>query len=389
MSFNQYKIGDFLKRIKRPIVLNNKDHYELVTIKINHKGIVPRGKKKGSDIKSKMFEVREGDFILSGIDARNGAFGIVPKELNKAIVTNDFWYFEIDEKIILKDLFLELTSTTWFDDICKKGSDGTTERERLQKNKFFNQIIYLPDKEKQNEILKKIRVVKKNIDQLLNNVHIQEKKLNHLIQCFLKKTIKGELKSISEIADLNTGNSINKDLKKTKYTKVNDGLNYIGTKDVRFNFKGIDYNTQIKIPPDELFKKFKVAKSGSILVCIEGGSSGKKIGFVDRDVCFGNKLLAVQPFDRAISPFLFLLFQSIYFKSEFDQKRKGLRGGVSLNSFKQIKIPVPSLENQKKMISKINIFIKYCDKLSSEIEKSKDLSQILLKAIINEAFSAN
>ena len=94
----EYLIGDFLKRIKRPIDLKPNQEYNLVTIKMNHKGVVLRGKKKGQDIKSKMFEVKEGDFILSGIDARNGAFGIVGKDLEGAIVTNDFWYFEIDNK---------------------------------------------------------------------------------------------------------------------------------------------------------------------------------------------------------------------------------------------------------------------------------------------------
>ena len=124
----EYLIGDFLKRIKRPIQLIDDQEYKLVTIKMNHNGVVLREHKKGALIKSKMYEVKKGDFILSGIDARNGAFGIVPPELDGAIVTNDFWYFKIDENIISKRLFLELTATTWFDEICTRGSDGTTQR---------------------------------------------------------------------------------------------------------------------------------------------------------------------------------------------------------------------------------------------------------------------
>lgn len=127
-------IGDFLLRIRRPINLIASKKYKLVTIKMNHKGVVLREEKLASNIKSKMYKVNEGDFILSGIDARNGAFGIVPKELDGAIVTNDFWYFDIDEDVVDKHFFLELTTTQWFDEICRKGSDGTTQRIRLQKN---------------------------------------------------------------------------------------------------------------------------------------------------------------------------------------------------------------------------------------------------------------
>ena len=96
-------IGDFLHRIKRPIKLEAKKYYKLVTIKLSHKGVVLRQEKFGSEIKSKMFEVKTGDFILSGIDARNGAFGIVPPELDGAIVTNDFWYFDINKALGVKE----------------------------------------------------------------------------------------------------------------------------------------------------------------------------------------------------------------------------------------------------------------------------------------------
>jgi restriction endonuclease S subunit len=153
-------IGDFLRRIKRPIDLDPSTRYKLVTVKLKHKGVVLREEKIGANIKSKMYQVREGDFILSGIDARNGAFGIVPPELDGAVVTNDFWYFEIDDEVVDKDFFLELTATHWFDEICRKGSDGTTQRIRLQKAKFFSQRIHLPDLEEQKLFNKKFQAVR-------------------------------------------------------------------------------------------------------------------------------------------------------------------------------------------------------------------------------------
>ncbi len=153
---NPTRIGEFLKRIRRPVDIEDHVEYQLVTIKMHHKGIVPRTKKMGSAIGTKkMYRVKAGDFILSGIDARNGAFGIVPQELDGAVVTNDFWYFEVDESVIDKHLFLELTSTAWFDEICRLGSDGTTQRIRLQKEKFFNQEIPLPPMENQKQLLKR------------------------------------------------------------------------------------------------------------------------------------------------------------------------------------------------------------------------------------------
>lgn len=184
-NLHEVRIGDFLKRIKRPIELSASEEYKLVTVKLHHKGVVLREHKSGKNIKSKMYQVRKGDFILSGIDARNGAFGIVPEELDGAVVTNDFWYFELDHTIVDKHFFLELTSTAWFDDICKKGSDGTTQRIRLQKDKFFNQVIQIPLIDEQKKFIQGFETIK-NIN---DEISIQMKSVGKLRQAILQKAI--------------------------------------------------------------------------------------------------------------------------------------------------------------------------------------------------------
>ena len=193
MILKEYKIGDFLKRIRRNILLDKNQRYKLVTIKMNHKGVVLRENKLANEIKSNMYQVKEGDFILSGIDARNGAFGIVPKELEGAIVTNDFWYFEIDELIIDKHFFLYLTSTNWFDEICNRASDGTTERVRLKKDKFFDQKIKLPALNDQKVLLAKFQVYNKRQKDFLIENTTQKILIKQLKYSILQDAIEGRL----------------------------------------------------------------------------------------------------------------------------------------------------------------------------------------------------
>ena len=66
------------------------------------------------------------------------------------------------------------------------------------------------------------------------------------------------------------------------------GLIYIATKDVNFD-NTINYDNGIKIP-DNYLSKFKISYFNSVLLCLEGGSAGRKIGLLKQDVCFGNKL---------------------------------------------------------------------------------------------------
>ncbi len=71
-EWQKVKIGDFLHRQKKSVQLDSEQEYALVTIRVKHIG-------------SQMYQIKKGQFILSGIDARQGAFGIVPDELDGAI----------------------------------------------------------------------------------------------------------------------------------------------------------------------------------------------------------------------------------------------------------------------------------------------------------------
>lgn len=97
---------------------------------------------------------------------------------------------------------------------------------------------------------------------------------------------------LGNISNMYTGNSINESDKKKKFSGVK-GKEYIGTKDVPFNGE-IIYESGVRITDEEL-PYFKIAPKNSILLCVEGGSAGRKIGVVDRDVCFGNKLCCFAP----------------------------------------------------------------------------------------------
>ena len=156
MTWQTVKLGDILERKKNLVEIKDDKEYKLVTVRLFHKGVNLRKVAKGSELSSnKMHSVKTGEFILSGIDARHGAFGIVPAELEGAVVSNDFWCLSFDENIIEKRFFLKLTSTTFFDDLCKKASDGTTNRVRLQADKFFNLEITLPPIEEQKDFVQR------------------------------------------------------------------------------------------------------------------------------------------------------------------------------------------------------------------------------------------
>ena len=165
---------------------------------------------------------------------------------------------------------------------------------------------------------------------------------------------------IGFLSNLYTGNSISKEVKESKYTNVR-GRCYIATKDVNFD-NTIDYYNGVYIPENDE-PLFKIAVANSILMCIEGGSAGRKIGIIDRDVCFGNKLCCFHSYGIN-NKYLYYYLQSSNFKEIFNNNKKGIIGGVSINMISPLVIPLPPLAEQKRIVAKIEEAFKAIDALS-------------------------
>lgn len=166
-NFQNIKIGDILKQQKNTEVVQGDKKYKQITVKMNGNGVVLRKEIQGSNIKTKtQFVASAGDFIISKIDARNGAFGIVPSELNGAIVTSDFPLFRVDNSVMLPDFLNIVIQSPQFIKICQLTSVGTSNRRRVKLSKFLDSRIPLPTINEQKKFLEKISAINTEISEL-------------------------------------------------------------------------------------------------------------------------------------------------------------------------------------------------------------------------------
>jgi type I restriction enzyme S subunit len=158
-----------------------------------------------------------------------------------------------------------------------------------------------------------------------------------------------EIKRLSEIGKVYNGNSINEKVKKDNYSDLEDGIPFIATKDISYESE-IDYENGIKIPFAEK-SSFKTASKNTVLICAEGGSAGRKIGFTNQEVCFGNKLFALATNKNIESRYVYYYYFSETFQKHFAVEMAGIIGGVSMNKYKDLEIPLPPLPEQQQIVS--------------------------------------
>lgn len=221
-EYPMVKIGSFLVKSRDIIDVQDDVEYKQVTLKINNGGVVPRNNGatlKGSKIGTKhQHVVHAGQFIMSKIDARNGAYGIVPKELEGAIVTNDFPVFDVDTKRIIPQFLVLVSTTDKFIEFARKCSSGTTNRKRIDIDAFLNQQISLPDIEVQEKIIEKYNYTITIAEKKVSKARLLENEIENYILSELGVTIKDRsnethsflrTKHFSELDRWDVNNAIN------------------------------------------------------------------------------------------------------------------------------------------------------------------------------------
>ena len=175
-------------KIQLKEVLNQKQQVEkventklerFVTVGINGKGARERIiKDEKWPVPFVGYRVKGGQFIYSRIDARNGAFAIIPNYLNNAVVSKDFPIFDIDYNKIKPDILLFSLLEESFIDIIKNSSFGATNRQRIKEGTFLNYKIYLPPITLQNQFSEIVKQIDKQKFESMIQLKMMEKIYN-------------------------------------------------------------------------------------------------------------------------------------------------------------------------------------------------------------------
>ena len=440
---HKLQVKDVLTRIKKPIQLEDDVLYKRVTIKTKHKGVFLRDTQYGKDIGTKkQFFIKRGEFLLSKIDARNGAFGIVPDEVDGAIITGNFWTYEVNEKELNIELFYIMTSLPFFDELCKNASSGSTNRQYLDEKKFLNQEITLPPIEEQNSFIEHFKKLQEKHSQTLEELQTQSELINKLKSSILKRAVSGKL--VSQDPNDESAEVLLKKIKAKKEKLLKEGkikkqkpLPPISEDEIPYELpdgwvwcrlddicryiqrgkspKYTEKNTRIPIIAQkcvqwkeiqmykcqyldlmkfETYTKERLLRNNDILWNSTGLGTLGRVNIFKHEkkykiVVADSHVSVIRTMKKFIdSKYIYKFLLSPFVQNEIENKSSGStkQSELGLSTIKNHLVPLPPLEEQKRIVEKVEKLMATCDALELEVQNSKIETEKLMQSVLKEAF---
>ena len=344
--------------------------------------------------------VEPGDFVLNKMKGWSGSLGVSDY---RGIVSPSYTVLEPIKEIDNKYFHYLLRSET-YRQIYESLSYGVRIGQWELRYHDFKQIPSLyPPMEEQKLISryldKKISQIDSLVDKFKKKIDLLKEYKTSLISEVVTRGLnpdvemkESEIEWIGEIpshwrkskfkfvSDLYTGNSLN-DSQKLKYESDNpNDIPYVSSKDIDVDYQTVDYNNGLRIPTEE--NPLKISPKGSFLMVVEGGSSGRKMVFLEQDVCFVNKLCSFKSVEN--TKFQYYFVQSSNYQDKFRLSLSGLIGGVSISNLKNFELTLPPLSEQQQIVSYLDEQTKKIDKTIFSEEKRVELLKEYKQSLISE-----
>ena len=431
------KLGEILFEEKETIGVPNGMNLDLIGVS-NDIGLHKSRAKRIADL-SRYKLIKRNWFAYNPMRINVGSIGFAFKDEHIGIVSPDYVVFSCSDKILPEYLLYILKSDEGIESINKNASGAV--RKRLYFSNLANTEIYLPPIEVQKKRINYFRNIEKIISKIKSEENVAPP-LYVLRQSILRDAVEGKLTrnwrnqrpniedALGMLASIKSRKEqliIEKKIKREKSPKP------ITEDDIPFNLpedwtwvrlgtiseyiqrgKSPKYTNDSSIPvlsqkcvqweglqfdkarfiDESTIDKYQAErflKNGDLLWNSTGdGTVGRLIEFKNST---GFKKVVVDShvtIVRLLKPLIPAFFLT-YLSTEMVQDNLVVSGSTKQTELNKMTVvntlvPLPSLEEQKLIVLKVQSLLQKCKKLDEQIKKSEDSAVILMQAVLKEAF---
>ena len=154
------------------------NNYKQLTVKSWGLGVVDRKEEySGTHIERIRYAAKNGQIIISSQEAVKGAVGIVPKELNNALVSNNYYLFTVDSPDVDPDYLVMVLSS---EPVLKQLSfyKRGIARPRVTIEDILSLVIPLPSIEEQKMLVANLKKKVKQAQMIQNDLEKEQKEFS-------------------------------------------------------------------------------------------------------------------------------------------------------------------------------------------------------------------
>jgi type I restriction enzyme, S subunit len=205
MATAKVPLSDLLSLVSDPCRVDPRGSYPNLGIYSFARGVFGKPPIDGAQTSATtLYRVRKGQFIYSRLFAFEGAYAIVPEEMDGVFVSNEYPTFDVDQEHLLPRYLY------WFfqrRDVWRQvavGAKGMGDRrQRVHPDKVLNYRIDLPSLGDQHRIVEKLDRVAALVDERRNAIEAAERETQALLLKAFQRAIHGApLRPMAEVAPL-------------------------------------------------------------------------------------------------------------------------------------------------------------------------------------------
>lgn len=353
--------GSVVEVKERPVKLDPETTYRLLTAKRSRGGIALRGLLLGREILTKtQFEAKKGDFLISRRQIIHGACGVVPQELDGAVVSNEYSTLRTRPGFLMEFL-RQYSHTPYFQRTCFHSSHGVDVEKMIFKiEEWLAREIDVPPLGEQ----KKLAAILSSVDDAIEATQavidqlavVKKAMMAELLTRGLpgrhtkfKMTEIGEVPegwevaAIGQICQVTSGGTPSRE--RPEYW--NGGIPWVKTGEI--NYSLITATEETISDSGAANSAAKVVPAGSVLMAMYGqGATRGRVAMLGIDAALNQACLAIIAGARVEKRFLFHVLCAKY---EYLRSlgHEGTQKNLNAALVRQIILPLPESDEQARI----------------------------------------
>lgn len=356
------------------------------------------------DLKCK--EIDKGDILINRLLGKKLYACILPEIEGKKITSVDTCFIKPNKKIYNSKYLMYVFLSDYFQKVVF-GKIGGTTRQRISKGNLITIAFPFPSVAEQQRIVQKVDELFEIIDELSKNKEAMLKNISDTRNKVLQLAIQGKL--VEQKPEDTPASILLEEIRKEKEKLIKEKkikkekpLPEITEEDKLFEIpKGWEWvrlgniaNIIMGQSPDSSYvsedkngiefhqgktafgkkildksglfceKPTKVAEAGDILLSVRAPVGA--VNFTDREVCIGRGLTAIRAINNKDNRFIFYIIKAL--EKELIGKATGTTFlAISSKEIKELVMPLPSVEEQLRIVKKVDEIMAYLDELEKTI----------------------